>query len=92
MLNRQSHGPPIPPTGIEAGFKTVALAIVAPAVLAIIGAFLALQIDNAKLETRVGQLREAQHENRSIYREGLLRVETSIQGLDGRLRLLERRP
>lgn len=92
MLNRQSHGPPIPPTGIEAGFRTVALAIVAPAVLAIVGAFLALQIDNAKLETRVGQLREAQHENRSFYKEELLRLETSIEDLDGRLRLVERRP
>ena len=92
MLNRQSHGPPIPPTGIEAGFKTVVLAIVAPAVLAIIGAFLALQIDCARIEARVGQLREAQQEGRSIYREGQLRLETSMERLDGRLRLLERRP
>jgi hypothetical protein len=92
MLKRQAHGPPISSAGAEPWLKTLALAIVAPAVLAIAGAFLALQIDNARVNARLGQLLEAQRDARSLYRDGLARLETITERLDGRLRLVENRP
>jgi len=90
MLGNRSHSPPV---GATAPWpKTLLLAIVAPAVLAMGGWVIQVQVDYARVDAKTTQMQAAIGEIKQEIKDRAMSADVQSQALETRVRQLEQRP
>ena len=90
MLGNRSHSPPVGAT--DPWPKTLLLAIVAPAVLAMGGWVIQVQVDYARIDAKTTQMQAAIGEIKQEIKDTAMGADVQLRALETRVRQLEQRP
>jgi hypothetical protein len=90
MLGNRSHSPPGGAT--DPWPKTLLLAIVAPAVLAMGGWVIQVQVDYARIDAKTTQMQAAIGEIKQEIKDRAMGADVQFRALETRVRQLEQRP